>query len=74
MFKFSYILFSQKVLTEKHNYLTNDIFLINGNQFRFTPLQNMDMMFVGLTNLKASRDQYYSSYLAFNNYLGQAYF
>lgn len=73
-FKYSYILFSQKTLTEKHNYLSADFFLINQNQYKFTPLQNMDMVFSGLINIKTPRDQLYTPYLGFSNYLGQAYF
>ncbi len=72
--KFSYILFNQRAITDKHSFIAGDFDLLNGNQYKLTPLQNMDNMIIGLNQFKAPRDQLYSVQVNFANFFGQAYF
>ena len=67
-------MFNQRTITEKHSFLVGDFSLLNGNQYKFTPLQNMDTILVGLNDFKTPRDQLYSQQLSFSNFLGQATF
>lgn len=48
LLKVSSILFNQRAFTDKHNFIAGDFDLINSNQFKLTPLQNMDGAILGL--------------------------
>ena len=72
--RFSFILYSQQNLTEQHSFIASNFYLVNDAQYKFTPLQNMDMKIVGLNQFKVPRDKLFSLELNFDNYLGQAYF
>jgi len=70
----SYILFNQQNFNKKHSFISGDFDLINGGEQKFTPLQNMDMIFVGMNQFKAPRDSFISISLNINNFLSQASF
>ena len=63
--RFSYLMYSNTVLSEKHNSIFGDFTLINGNQHRISVMNNMDMLMAGLTQFKLPRDRLFYYHLAF---------
>lgn len=57
-----------------HNYIADDFSIVNGNQYKFSSLQNMDMLMTGLTGFKIPRNDLYSFSLGFSNLGGQGYY
>lgn len=74
MVKLSYLIINQRTFNEKNSFITGTFALPGDGQYKFTPLQNMDMTLVGLNTFKAPRDRLLSLSLNFNNFLGQASF
>lgn len=64
---FSYILFSKTAITQQHSYISDDFSIVNNNVYRFSSLQNMDMLMSGLNGFKLSRDALYTFGLGLNN-------
>lgn len=51
----SYIIFSKKNYMDVHGYITDTFGFLNANEYKFSSLQNMDMLMTGLTGIKLPR-------------------
>ena len=72
--RYSYILFSNQVIVEKHDYIVGDFKLVNGEEYKFSSLSHMDLLLTGLNSFHIPRDRNYRFSLAYRSMFGQGYF
>ena len=71
---FSYVIFSNIILREKHNIISGDFSLVDQNSHRFSILSNMGMLLAGLTQFSIPRSELYSFEISYEERFNQGYF